>query len=56
MNKMSLRIAASSSNIPQNNLSSRSRFSGRGISFSQLKLIKKDEYKDKTKKRERKSG
>jgi hypothetical protein len=35
------RIAASSSNVPQNNLSSRSRFSGRGISLSQQELNKK---------------
>jgi hypothetical protein len=41
MNIISKRIAASSSNVPQNNLSSRSRFSGRGISFSQQELIKK---------------
>jgi hypothetical protein len=46
MNQVSLRIAASSSNVPQNNLSSRSRFSGRGISFSKQELIKKNVNKD----------
>jgi hypothetical protein len=50
MNKMSLRIGTSSSTVPQNNLSSRSRFSGRGISISQQELIKNDVMKDKLKK------
>jgi len=50
MNNKSLRIAASSSNVPQNNLSSRSRFGGRGISFSQQELNKKDVYKDELQK------
>jgi hypothetical protein len=44
--KMPMRIAASSSKVLQNNLSSRSRVSGRGISISLEELIKKDVIKD----------